>query len=110
MAVEDSAVLAESISFIDKKEDLHLALKLVESMRISRTKRVQEASLYNGGVIHMLDGPEQEARDAAMRPSVEGKPYSRSPYGISDPETQRWCYGYDVVQDVRQRWLRPSSL
>jgi salicylate hydroxylase len=110
MAVEDAAALSKALSYVTDKDNLSPALKLVEDIRVSRTKRVQEASLVNGNVLHLCDGPLQEARDAAMRPSVEGRPLDKSPYGISDLKTQAWCYGYDVMQDVEETWARSLAL
>ena len=55
---------------------------------------MQEASLLQGTLWHFADGPAQVARDAAMRPEVEGRPFSHSPNQWSDPATQMWCYAY----------------
>ena len=100
MAVEDAAALAKALTYVTDKGNLLPALQLVEKLRISRTKRVQEASLANGQILHLCDGPDQERRDAAMMASAEGKPLESSPYGMNDKKTQAWCYGYDVIRDV----------
>ena len=72
MAVEDGAALAEILSKIDTKEQIPIATTLFEKERIKRTSQMQQASAVNGKLLHFADGPEQEARDAAMRPEVEG--------------------------------------
>jgi salicylate hydroxylase len=100
MAVEDAAALAKALSYMKDRSDLLPALQLVEKLRIPRTKRVQEASFSNGQVLHLCDGPSQRQRDAALNPSAEGKLLDNSPYGLNDPKTQAWCYGYNVVRDV----------
>jgi salicylate hydroxylase len=61
---------------------------------------MQEASLLNSKLWHFPDGPIQQARDEAMRPEVEGHPFSHSPNQWSDPATQMWCYGYGFVEEL----------
>ena len=65
---------------------------------------MQQASQVNGTLWHFADGPEQKARDEAMRPEVEGRQFIRSPNQWSDPTTQRWCFGYDAEAEVRRAW------
>ncbi|GAB1193459.1 hypothetical protein APSETT444_002675 [Aspergillus pseudonomiae] len=110
MAVEDAATLSKALTYVTDKRDLRLVLQLVEKLRSCRTKQVQQASLANGRVLHLCDGPEQEARDNAMRPSVEGMPLEKSPYGMTDRETQAWCYGHDVQRDFEEAWEKVGSL
>ncbi|KAE8154365.1 hypothetical protein BDV25DRAFT_136061 [Aspergillus avenaceus] len=109
MAVEDAATLCKALTYVTDKNNLRPALKLVEELRVRRSRQVQQASLANGRVLHLCDGPQQEARDAAMRPSVEGKPLSHSPYGMTDPATQKWCYGHDVERDVEEIWTQREN-
>ncbi|KAE8380191.1 hypothetical protein BDV26DRAFT_145222 [Aspergillus bertholletiae] len=109
MAVEDAATLRKALTYVTSKRDLQPVLQLVEKLRIRRAKQVQEASLANSRVLHLRDGPEQVARDSAMRPSVEGVPLKKSPYGMTDPETQNWCYGYDVQRDFEEAWEKVVS-
>lgn len=104
MAVEDAAALAEALDLIDQKEQVASALQLWQQVRLQRTSQMQEASLINGTLWHFKDGPEQKARDQAMRNEVEGKAFVSSPNQWSDPTTQRWCYGYDAEEEVRLAW------
>ena len=104
MAVEDGAALAETLHQMDAEEQLGDALKIFESARIKRTRGMQTASLVNGKLWHFPDGPEQHARDAAMRPEVDGKPFAISSNQWSDPVTQWWAYGYDAEQEIRNAW------
>jgi len=106
MAVEDAAALAECLSFITRKHDIHKALKLFQDIRIPRVKHVHEASVLHGTILHFPDGPAQQARDAAMRAEVEGKHFVESPNQWSDPTMQVWCYSYDVVEEVRREWAK----
>jgi salicylate hydroxylase len=63
---------------------------------------MQQASLVNGVILHYPDGPQQRARDAAMQPGVEGRPFMESPNQWSDPTTQAWSYGYDAGAAIQK--------
>lgn len=102
MAVEDAAALAAALSTITSKRDLPIALEVFETVRVKRANQMQEASLINGKLWHFADGAEQEARDAAMRPEVEGLRFDESPNQWSDPVTQAWCYAYDAEEAMAE--------
>lgn len=102
MAVEDAAALAEAISMIGSKNELQTALHAFQTVRVKRANQMQEASLRNGTVWHFADGPEQEARDAGMRPEVERLPFDKSPNQWSDPAMQDWCYNYDAEEAMAE--------
>lgn len=98
MAVEDAAALAEAISMVGSKSELSTALSNFQMVRVKRANQMQEASLICGQLWHFADGPEQDARDEAMRPEVEGLHFDESPNQWSDPVTQAWSYGYDAEE------------
>jgi len=104
MAVEDGAALAVALNEITSTSQLRFALGLFETERRQRTGKMQEASLVNAMLWHFADGPEQQARDAAMRAEVEGRRFLASPNQWSDPVTQAWAYGYDAEEAMQQRW------
>lgn len=110
MAVEDGAALAEILSLIDSLSDLHPALELFQRQRILRTGQMQEASLVNGKIWHFPDGPEQEARDAAMRPGLDGGSSKDNPVQWGDPFTASWAYGYDAEAEIRNAWAEHRSM
>jgi len=85
-AVEDAAVLA--VCLADQQRDVRLALSRYEAARRDRSARVQAMSRANGVRFHLLDGPDQEARDAVMASS----------FGLS-PEID-WLYGQDPVANM----------
>lgn len=97
IAVEDGVALAQALSKITSKAQIPHALSAFEKVRMQRANQMQEASLLQGKLWHFADGPAQQARDAAMRPEVEGRPFSHSPNQWSDPATQMWCYGYGFL-------------
>lgn len=110
MAVEDGAALAEALGLIETREEIPRALKVFEKVRMERSSRMQEASLLNGQLWHFPDGPEQQARDAGMRPEVEGKHFLSSPNQWSDPVTQWWAYGYQTEEEIRKAWQNQACL
>lgn len=105
MAVEDGAALATSLSHVTSLADLPKALSIFETERMKRSGQMQEASLVNGKIWHFEDGPEQQARDEAMRAEVDGKHFIQSPNQWSDPVTQTWAYGYDAEDEIEKRWM-----
>jgi len=109
MAVEDGAALAELLSNIQSKDQIQAAMRIFEKERLVRTSQMQQASAINGKLWHFADGPEQQARDEAMRSEVEGRWYSESPNQWSDPVTANWCYGYDAEKQVAKAWEERCS-
>lgn len=105
MAVEDGAALAEALSHAHSADDIIPVLDVYQEVRIKRSSQMQQASLVNGIVWHFPDGPEQEARDAAMRAETEGRTFMESPNQWSDPTTQAWAYGYDAVGAITDAFL-----
>ena len=106
IAVEDGAALAEALDVITSVDEIPEALRVWEAVRIERSSQMQQASQLNGKLWHFADGPEQQARDAAMRPEVDGRQFISSPNQWSDPTTQRWCFGYDAEAEVWKAWSR----
>ncbi|KAJ4293248.1 hypothetical protein N0V90_008530 [Kalmusia sp. IMI 367209] len=104
MAVEDGAALAEVLSLIESPDELHSALEVFERQRILRTGQMQEASLVNGKLWHFADGPEQRARDAAMKLEMGEKRVEDTPNQWSDSVTSGWTYGYDAEAEIRRAW------
>ena len=104
MAIEDGAALATILNLVESRASIPFALKVFEKERIRRTSQMQEASLTNGVIWHFPDGKQQEARDEALRPEVEGRHFLSSPNQWSDPVTQCWAYGYDAEAEAKRVW------
>jgi salicylate hydroxylase len=81
-AIEDGATLS---ALLAAGGDMTTALRRYEELRLPRVTRLQEMSRANKRRYHMPDGPEQEARDAAMVANRERA-----------PETMRWLFGFDA--------------
>jgi salicylate hydroxylase len=82
-AIEDGAALA---ALLAGGGDPVAMLQRYEQIRLPRVTRLQEMSRANKHRYHMQDGPEQEARDAAMAATRERA-----------PETLRWLFGFDAA-------------
>jgi salicylate hydroxylase len=82
-SIEDAAVLARCLA--GSLDDPEQALKQYESARIERTTRLQQVSRARRDINHLPDGPEQQARDAAL--------------AGSDPLVSNgWIYGHDAEE------------
>lgn len=80
-AIEDAACLAVCLG--TERSDPEQALKLYESVRIERTKRIQQLSHARVDSNHLSDGPRQQERDAEL--------------AGADPLVRNgWIYGYDA--------------
>jgi len=86
-SIEDGATLASVLATMtgDPKD----ALRRYEELRKPRASRLQQASAANRTRFHLPDGPEQQARDAAMAASGD-----RSMANIG------WLYAHDA-SDVK---------
>jgi salicylate hydroxylase len=83
-AIEDGATLA-ALLVADSGRDPAATLRRYEQLRLPRVTRLQEMSRANKHRYHMRDGPEQQARDAAMAATRERA-----------PESMQWLFGFDA--------------
>jgi salicylate hydroxylase len=84
-SIEDGAALAALLKAMP--DDVPGALRRYEAIRKPRATRLQQASAANRVRFHLHDGPEQEARDAAMAASGD-----RSIANIG------WLYDHDATE------------
>lgn len=103
MAVEDAAALATALQDVRSHSDLVRVLHVFEEVRRERTRPMQQASSLNAQLLHFADGPEQQARDAAMEAEVLGLHFETSSNQWSHSLTQQWACGYDAVSVIQQR-------
>ena len=89
-AIEDAAAITACL--LRRGDDVEAALKLYETVRLPRASQVQDISWGNKTRFHMPDGPDQEARDAAMADGMTDWSYR--------PIT--WLYSHDagVIPDT----------
>lgn len=89
MAIEDAVVLATELGAGDRSDPAD-ALLAFEGARQRRTARVHADARTALDVLHLLDGAEQRARDAAM-PAVHALP------------RKAWLYGHDAEEPAPVR-------
>ena len=96
-SMEDGAFLGRCIAkVIEGKIRLNEAVRIYEEERMPKAFAKQQVSFLNGAIWHLPDGPEQEARDKAMKSELEGRYHVRSSNLYGDPRTVLEIYGYDV--------------
>ncbi|GAB7349127.1 hypothetical protein MBLNU459_g8073t1 [Dothideomycetes sp. NU459] len=105
-SMEDGAFLGTVLSYVvQNKLSLADAIGIYERSRMPLADAKQQVSFLNGVIWHLPDGPQQEARDAAMSPELRGEPLLRSPNLYGDPVTVLSVYGYDA-QEHAEREVR----
>jgi salicylate hydroxylase len=96
-SMEDGAFVGKCVAkVVEGKVRLDEAVRIYEEERMPKAFAKQQISFLNGAIWHLPDGLEQEARDKAMQPELEGKYYVRSSNLYGDPQTVLEVYGYDV--------------
>lgn len=121
MAIEDAAVLGNLFSRITTKSQIPAFLRAYETLRIDRATKIQLASLALQKVFHFPDGPEQQARDAAMREAMsvtlreaQGEQVSREEQGNGtntwlDKAKTKAVFSYDAHEAAEIWWSEHGS-
>ena len=115
MAIEDAAVLGKLLFHISSVEQLPTLLRAYESLRLERTAETQASARLNQHIFHLPDGPEQVARDNAMREAAEAE-FMRmrgdteidlvgNPNQWADEKKNHEQFAYDA-EDVAEAWWR----
>jgi salicylate hydroxylase len=81
-AIEDGATLA---ALLTAGGDPAAILRRYQELRLPRVTQLQQMSRANKYRYHMPDGPEQQARDAAIAATRERA-----------PAAMRWLFGFDA--------------
>ena len=109
MSIEDGAALAECLGRVQDLKDIPRYLAVFERLRKPRCERIQQCSRLNGDMWHFPDGPEQEARDRALRRAdcaeyseADAVQRSNNPNLWSDSNFQPWLFGYDVFKEANK--------
>ncbi|MGH7094971.1 MAG: FAD-dependent monooxygenase [Stellaceae bacterium] len=83
-AIEDGAALAACLAAAGESDPAE-TLRRYEQLRLPRVTRLQQMSRANKTRYHLPDGPEQQARDAALVATRERA-----------PEAMQWLFGHDA--------------
>lgn len=106
MAVEDAAVIGNLFSHLTSKAQIPAILKAYESLRLPRSSDTQASSRLNQHIFHLDDGPDQEARDKAMREAMSGAPTDGNPNQWADKKKCQVQFNYDADGEVDSFWAK----
>lgn len=95
-AVEDVGVLSIALTRASKPEDVPLLLKAFELARKARAETVAGAGAATRRVLHLHDGPEQQARDDKFQAVAGG---GENPDLLGDAKAQSFLWGYDPEKE-----------
>ncbi|KAL4862807.1 hypothetical protein BDV12DRAFT_190153 [Aspergillus spectabilis] len=104
MAVEDAAALAAALNHLTSKEELVNVISKWTAMRKPRVAHIHQASYSHGLILHLPDGPVQEARDEALKGELLETPITESPNQWSDPTLTEWVYSYRPEVHINESW------
>jgi len=105
MAIEDAAFLGNIFSRLQDKSQIPILLRGYEAARYPRTTEVQGSARLNQKINHLVDGPEQEARDATMKAAMDQPGANQDQWNQwSDKKKSDALYGYDADAAADQFW------
>jgi len=109
IAIEDAAVIGALFSYVSSISQVPALLHAYEDLRLPRATATQESSRLNQKIFHLPDGPDQRARDDAMRTAMaaelEGKPIpDGNPNQWADRTKSRIQFEYDAYGEVERWW------
>lgn len=121
MAIEDAAVIGNLFSRIASKNQISHLLHAYQDIRYSRAVVTQLESQNNQTLFHLPDGPQQRARDASMRISMEyALKEARGELTLNDNvgNTNMWAdrvksdeqFSYDADEAVNRWWRQNGNL
>ena len=90
MGIEDAGALSTFLGKMGEKSQLPEMIRLYEDIRKPRALELRRLSTAFKELYTLLDGPEQQARDDALR---SGEPYDGWPNFMSDPVLKPKLYG-----------------
>lgn len=106
-SIEDGAVLGHILAALESKSQLPASLGLFEKLRKKRGETIARETFAQRQDFHMVDGPEQQARDELMLSKLGKQIDCKFPSRWQCPEWQPWLYGYNARDEVEQalkRW------
>ncbi|KAK7403073.1 hypothetical protein QQX98_011184 [Neonectria punicea] len=101
-AVEDGAVLGLLLGRLQSRSQLPQALMLYERLRKTRGEAIVRETFKQRDAFHMVNGPEQKARDELFLSQLGKELKGPFPSRWTCPEVQLWLYGYDAYNEVEE--------
>jgi salicylate hydroxylase len=121
MAIEDAAVLGNLFSHLSRCSQIRPLLQAYLYLRYPRATETYTASKMNRWILHLDDGPEQEARDASMRLAMEislreandellTEDLSGNANQYADKAKSFIQYAYDADKEVENWWMQQGEI
>lgn len=98
-AIEDAGALVAAFT---RTSDVEEALEVYQEVRKKRGETIQQSAAQTRKSLHLVDGPEQQKRDDAIRAAACGK--GHNPDLWADTEFQSFMWGVDVMKDIVEKW------
>lgn len=102
--------MAIPLSIIPSRHAIPEALRAYEMSRKPRAEAIQQSGMANRTILHLPDGPEQEARDKQF---LASRSSAANPDKWADAETQKLLWGWDAEEHALATWsenMRPLHL
>jgi salicylate hydroxylase len=99
-SIEDGAVLGNVLAALESKDQLPAALRLYEKLRKKRGEAIVRETFAQRHDFHMIDGPEQQARDDLMLSKLGKLIDCKFPSRWQCPVVQPWLYGYEAIEET----------
>ncbi|KAI6778751.1 3-hydroxybenzoate 6-hydroxylase [Emericellopsis cladophorae] len=95
MGLESASILAHVLNNAKGHAQTGAALRVYEVLRKERSARIIRASLKNGRLWQLPNGPLQRERDRELRNDT---PSAGFPNLLADPFFQEWLWGFDATK------------
>ncbi|OAG45498.1 hypothetical protein AYO21_00134 [Fonsecaea monophora] len=95
-AIEDVGVICLALNRVSKAEEIPTLLKAFEVARKARAEHVAGTGGATRRVLHLHDGPEQQARDEKFKSVSKG---GENPDLLGDAKAQSFLWGYDPEKE-----------
>ncbi|KIW26085.1 uncharacterized protein PV07_09213 [Cladophialophora immunda] len=95
-AIEDVGVICLALNRVSKPEEIPMLLKAFEVARKARAEHVASTGGATRRVLHLHDGPEQQARDEKFKSVSRG---GENPDLLGDAKAQSFLWGYDPEKE-----------
>lgn len=103
MLVEDAAVLGKVFSFLKEEDQIANTLWGFQDVRQTRCRAVQRREIHRARLFTLKPGPEQQARDDALRTKKQEQ-WHGSDLGLYSLEEPRVLFAYDADEAGAEWW------
>ncbi|TVY53818.1 FAD-dependent monooxygenase OpS4 [Lachnellula cervina] len=102
-AMEDAAVLMTAFTCT---ADVPSALRIYEAVRKERAEKIAASAAATGQSLHLLNGPEQQKRDEAIRNAGKEKQEKNTDHDDKwrDASWQDYMWRVDVMRETLEKW------